>query len=137
MTTPPPDPGHAGLRPLSPYGEGYCRVCHFVVGLTYDGKLVGHTRGALLMNAAECKGSGARPPSVTPYGSRKAAFRLSSPDCWCPECKQTVATTRQGGMHVYARHSYRRMSAVAIPKMCVFTNRAVAPAGRDHGNERG
>lgn len=133
--TAPSDPGHSGLRPLSPYGEGYCRVCQFVVGLGYDGRLVPHKRGiASYGQEKDCNGSGRVPPKLTPYASRKAAFTVKAPDVWCPECKQWVTSSRQGGMQVYARHSRPRVGASVVPVMCPFTSRKVE---RDHGNERG
>lgn len=59
---------------LSEYGEGYCAVCKFVVGLNYDGQLERHSRGVMI-SPRECKGSLKKPPKVTPYASRSAAFR--------------------------------------------------------------
>lgn len=132
MATPPPEPPHSGVRPLSPWGEGYCRHCCFVVGLTYDGQLAEHTRGAQLMYPKPCKGGGTKAPKVTPYSSRKAAFRLSAPDVWCPACKQFVRSTRQGQAQVYERHPIPG-SATRLPS-CPYTMRLVE---RDHGSERG
>lgn len=71
---------HHGLRPLGPYGEGYCRVCHFVQALTSDGLIERHSRGALLVGPAQCKGSFTKAPKITPFASRKAQFRVEAPD---------------------------------------------------------
>jgi hypothetical protein len=126
---------------LSQWGEGYCSACQFVVGLTREGRLAEHTRGrhAVGMDyhntVKPCKGSGRKPPKVTPHMSRKAAFRLSAPDVWCPECKQSMTSVRQGGVQVYPRHSYPRTEAYfRPPKMC--PNTYLQP-GRDHSRERG
>jgi len=101
----PAEPVHTGVRPLSPHGEGYCRWCFFVVGLDHDGLLTAHERNGLYEAPKTCKGSGTRPPKVTPYASRKAAFLTRSPREWCPTCCQTVNTrtwTRSG--RVFVRH---------------------------------
>lgn len=107
-TAPEPAPDGGARRPtiLSPYGEGYCRWCLFVVGLGPDGKLDWHQRGnADPYNApAECKGSGTRPPKVTPYASEKARFVTKSPVAWCESCKQYVPVARKSGGMVYTRH---------------------------------
>lgn len=95
MTT----PDHSGVRPLSPYGEGYCRWCFFVVGLGPGSLLDQHFRGM-----KECPGSGTRPPEVTPYASRKAAFRVKAADAWCPGCGQKVPVTCRAGERVYGLH---------------------------------
>ena len=133
-------PVHHGLRPLGPYGEGYCRVCHFVQALTFDGLIERHSRGALLDGPAECKGSFTKAPKITPFASRKAMFRLKAPDAWCPECKRFVRSVTRGGVPVYARHS-----SVAAPWMCPYTMHrveqaqpdAARPAERDQSNTRG
>ena len=133
MAAPPPDPPHAGLRPLSPWGEGYCRWCFFVVGLNYAGQLAEHHRGiASYGQSKPCPGSYTKPPKITPYSSRKAAFRLKAPDAWCPACKQFVQSTRQAGDQVYARHPAPG-SITRLPT-CPYTMRLVE---RDHGSERG
>lgn len=77
---------------LGPYGEGYCRHCHFVVALWRDGTLIHHTRGpgGYGTPPAECKGSGRRPAKRTPVTSRKAAFRLKAHQGQCPVCDRTV-----------------------------------------------
>lgn len=112
--TPPPEPEHSGLRPLSPWGEGYCRWCHFVVGLTWEGQLVEHVRGAHGLDITNpCKGSFTKPPKVTPYASRKAAFRVKSEPAWCPKCRQFARTTRKGGVRTYTWHSRGPLAGAA------------------------
>lgn len=73
---------------LSPHGEGYCRACRFVVGLTEDGKMDHHMRGTVTdyghKGVAEmCKGSFKRPAKVTPYAAAKNRFitRLAKVTC--------------------------------------------------------
>lgn len=103
----PPTTEHTGVRPLSPNGEGYCRWCHFVVGLDEEGKLDQHRRGFARdweVSSKDCKGSGTKPPKVTPYASRKAAFRVGAPYAYCPLCKQQVKTERYTNTQVYALH---------------------------------
>lgn len=99
-------PVHTGLRPLSPFGEGYCRWCHFVIGLTFQGVIEQHTRSASMWRdeAEPCKGSYARPPKVTPYTSRKAAFRLTVPKEICPACTKEVRVTYWSGGYSYEQH---------------------------------
>ena len=105
MTTE-PDPPHTGVRPLSPYGEGYCRWCWFTVGLDCSGLLDGHSRGlAEYGQRKPCPGSLTRPPKRTPYSSRKAAFKVKAEEVWCPGCKSTVAVTVYRGERLYSRHT--------------------------------
>lgn len=73
---------------LSPYGEGYCRVCRFIVGLDENSLLDHHVRGTVTdyghKGVAEmCKGSFKRPAKVTPYYAAKNRFltRLSKVTC--------------------------------------------------------
>lgn len=103
MMTPPSEPERSSVRPLSPYGEGYCRWCFFIVGLECDGLLSPHQRG-LSSDRKECPGSDTRPPKMAPYASRKAAFRVKTDDAWCPGCGQKVRTTYQAGERVYGLH---------------------------------
>lgn len=85
---------HAGLRPLGPYGEGYCTTCHFIEPLDQHGRIEPHpTRKEGAYNIREtglCKGAGHRPPKVTPYFSRKAMFRVKTDLAPCPACRQRV-----------------------------------------------
>lgn len=74
---------------LGPYGEGYCPVCRFVVGLTPRGLLEGHYRGTMneyQTSSARCKGSDRRPAKKIPYASRKSAFRVRVAMDTCTEC---------------------------------------------------
>lgn len=82
---------------LSPYGEGYCRFCRFVVGLNEYGLLDGHRRGlsmegryAETSNAPLCKGSDRAPAKVTPYQSKKSAFRMNVAMGECRTCGRRV-----------------------------------------------
>jgi hypothetical protein len=96
-----------GPRPatiLSPYGEGYCRQCRFIVGLGPTGLLDYHSRGNVYGPPTVCDGGGRRPAKVTPYMSRKSVFKVRIPDDYCPGCKQVVPTTTHGGQIVYAKH---------------------------------
>lgn len=105
---------------LSEYGEGYCRVCHFVIGLTWQGVLGPHIRGAHglhLGDVGECKGSYKVPPKVTPCSSAKAMFRVTPTMAWCPDCKADVPTHLgiRGGSRSYGRHRVGPYS----PVLCV------------------
>lgn len=96
-----------GPRPatiLSPYGEGYCRQCRFIVGLGPTGLLDYHSRGNVYGPPTVCDGGGRRPAKVTPYMSRKSVFKVRIPDDYCRACKQTVPTTTHGGQAVFAKH---------------------------------
>jgi hypothetical protein len=126
------EPEHSGVRPLSPHGEGYCRWCHFIVGLTSDQRLVMHGRSSSLYRdeAKACAGSGTRPPKITPYASRKAAFRVKSPEAWCPVCWRMAPTTQHISGKVYARHSNPLLGG----GMCANVSRRIE---KDHGGERG
>lgn len=137
MTTPPPEPEHTGLRPLSPWGEGYCRYCHFVVGLTYDGLLVFHSRGAQLHSDAVCKGGGTKAPKVTPHSSRKAAFTTKSEKVGCHVCGREVHLLVDGRMTV---HSPSVSTLTRCPGGYHQPERGSARTDvpqRDHGSERG
>jgi hypothetical protein len=112
-----PEPPHTGLRPLSPHGEGYCTVCHFVVGRNRYGLLERHTRGAADYGipAAVCEGSDTKGSSRIPYASRLAAFTTRQPYTWCPECRQSVKAVRQKGVKVYALHPARKGGVIHCP----------------------
>lgn len=99
----PPDPEHSGLRPLGPYGEGYCRVCHFIIGLTANGLIERHTRGGQFA-PTECKGSFKKAPKLIPTTSKLAAFKTKAGLVLCPVCAQTVPLLADGRMngHVVA-----------------------------------
>lgn len=133
MTTPPPE--HSGIRPLGPYGEGYCRVCRFVVGLTADHLLEEHWRGkyANLGDGKACKGSYTRPPKVTPYASRKSAFRATATKVICPVCRREVVVMADGRLNVHTV-SYHRL---AYCEAGWHTYEAAQSLVRDHQSERG
>lgn len=108
---------------LSEFGEGYCRWCYFVVGLTPYGLLAPHTRGKNgdgwgAVDKA-CKGGDTAPPRVTPYSSRKAMFRVTPSTAYCPGCVREVPTAWISGVHVYADH---RMSPSVL---CDWRFRAI------------
>jgi hypothetical protein len=76
---------------LSPYGEGYCGRCAFVVGLDERGRLQTHARGVHDAGlATECPGGGRRPWKVQPYNSPKAAFRVLGKKADCPACGRKI-----------------------------------------------
>lgn len=129
-TPPEKEPEHSGLRPLSPWGEGYCRWCKFVVGLDYSGLLVPHVRGAQLQNQKACDGSGTRPPKVIPYMSRKAAFKTVARKERCHECSREVPVLSDGR---FAPHTV----AYRVTTACKGGSSFPRPPERDHGNERG
>lgn len=81
---------------LSEYGEGYCRLCQFVVGLDAAGRLLEHTRGNYGLGNRECEGGGGVPPRLTPYASRKAAFLVNPPKKRCRECGRRVVVMSNG-----------------------------------------
>lgn len=135
MTTPPPE--HAGLRPLGPHGEGYCRVCRFVVGLTADHLLEEHYRGkyANLGDGKACKGSYTRPPKVTPYASKRSQFRASATKVNCPVCRREVVVMADGRLNGHPSDPYRLNNHYC--KAGWHTYEAAQTLVRDHGNERG
>lgn len=90
---------------LSPFGEGYCRHCRFIVGLGPDGLLDRHCRGRHSRDryGAEleaCKGSNRRPvpPQRVPYWSRRSRFRYEPPMARCPRCGQDAKASTFGGL---------------------------------------
>lgn len=91
---------------LGPHGEGYCRACRFVVGLGPDGLLEGHTRGKGLAHPIACPGGDRRPAKVTPYASRKAAFRVNVPMGVCLRCVRTVEVEPDGRLIVHRVHPW-------------------------------
>lgn len=135
MATPPPD--HSGLRPLGPYGEGYCPKCRFVVGLTDAGRLEKHWRMVFPdrepISRDACKGSYTRPPKVTPYASRKAAFKVTIPGVYCPVCGRRTRVLRDGRMN---GHVINPGSPIDCPASWKTFEEARSMV-RDHGSERG
>lgn len=92
-----PEPVHTGLRPLGPYGEGYCTVCHFIEPLTVLGVIEPHYRGLGLSAAIQtCPGSYKTPPKLTPVTSRRAAFRRVAPTVACTVCGGDAAIRLDG-----------------------------------------
>ena len=94
----------AGETILSPYGEGYCRRCCFIIGLGPDGRLDHHSRGNVYGEPKVCEGGGRPPAKVTPYASRKSAFKVRVPEDFCPGCRRLVPTTTHGGQIAFAKH---------------------------------
>jgi hypothetical protein len=101
---------------LSPYGEGYCRYCRFIIGLGPDGLLERHFRGRHSRDRfgdelKACKGSDRRPApaSRVPYWARKSRFRYEAPVARCPKCKQDAKVTTFNGSDTYyfLRHHAR------------------------------
>lgn len=125
--TPPPEPRPPTI--LGEYGEGYCRFCHFVVALDRFGLLITHKRGVGSLLTEPCKGSGKRPPKVTPVTSRKAMFRTDPPRVRCELCGQDAVVTPLGA---FGRHWH------GPARLCENTGRRPpAPPGRNHSGERG
>lgn len=111
---------------LSEWGEGYCRWCQFVVGLTHWGKLATHYRGrGLRYEDKLCPGSLKAPAKRTPYSSRTAAFRVTPRQVWCEACEKPAPTTHAGGYWVYSRHWMPKLSPLAVPLVCENAYRAV------------
>lgn len=79
---------------LSDFGEGYCRVCRFILGLDEKGRLVPHVRGIepayTSIARKPCDGSGRAPAKVTPITSRKSAFSTLARTERCPECSRQI-----------------------------------------------
>ena len=100
---------------LGPYGEGYCRWCQFVIGLTELGVLNEHRRGVRSGRIVDpCEGSHTVPPKLTPYASKKARFTCTGPVAYCPDCLQTVSYHAfESGTKVFMRHW---AGAVICPK---------------------
>lgn len=109
---------------LSEFGEGYCRHCIFVVGLDQDGMLLAHTRGH--GGTQVCKGSVTRPPKLTPYASKKAAFRTKAEMVQCPVCRRQVPLLVDG-----------RMGSHAGLSTTYCKGGYNYPSFRDHEGERG
>lgn len=84
------------LRPLSELGEGYCRVCHFIEPLQYDGKIAQHYRGVHSAGSYLCDGSYTTPPRVAPKESRLAAFRVTPRVTVCTWCRTEVKVSSEG-----------------------------------------
>lgn len=129
--TPPPE-----RRPetiLGVYGEGYCRHCHFIEALDENGLIITHGRGLGNFVQPTCKGSGKRPPKLTPYRSALAAFRVTAPTATCPVC-QTVQD-----LHTYASGPvFIRHWTSGGADLCRGVGRAPdPPPGRDYGSTRG
>lgn len=120
---------------LGPFGEGYCRVCRFVIGLDEYGLLDPHTRGGHGGLAARpCKGSSRTPPKLTPYSSRLSAFRASPRKLDCPVCGQNVVVLADGRI---SGHTIPRSISTSCKGGWHTVESAYALRPRDHTNERG
>ena len=124
MTQP---PEHSGLRPLGPYGEGYCRVCHFILALTADGLIERHSRGSQI-SPRECKGSWRKAPKLTPMTSKLAAFKTKAELVECTKCRRFVPTMSDGRLNGHT-------TALNTSTFCKGGYNL--PGARDHGGERG
>lgn len=118
---------------FSTFGEGYCRVCHFVEPLDVGGRIEAHPkhRGGAYGEAGSCAGTGKRPPTVTPWFSRLAMFRTKAETVECPLCQRKVRVAADGRMygHTVAFNTLTSCAGGYRP--------APQPPGRDHGRERG
>jgi hypothetical protein len=121
-----PDPRPPTI--LGPHGEGYCKVCHFIVGLDRNGLLINHKRGIDSIAGGICKGSLKVPPKLTPITSKLAAFKTSAPVRRCPYCVEDVSLT---SLKTFSRH----WSQPSV--MCQGSGRFPPVPGRDHSGERG
>lgn len=136
-----PDPRPPTI--LSEFGDGYCRVCHFIVGLGADGLLLTHTRGAHGLAAKygeanpQCEGSGKPPTKLTPLTSRLAAFSTKPRTGTCPTCGQTVVIDASGRWVMHGKapgiYDWCKMSQ----KLYAKPRGPLRPHERNHGTERG
>lgn len=97
---------------LSPYGEGYCKVCRFIEPLDPDGRIEEHFRSGdqeAGRDPIPCKGSHRWPPASVPYRSTLSAFRLTPRKALCPKCGRTVGIS-SGARPLYYRHAPRTMA---------------------------
>lgn len=81
---------------LSPFGEGYCGRCAFVVGLDPTGMLSHHSRGRYDQfdgPGTRCPGGGRPAWKRTPYYSAKARFSATGGKALCTACKRGVPVT--------------------------------------------
>lgn len=108
---------------LSPYGEGYCRTCRFIIGLGPEGRLDKHDR-----YGKSCTGSFAKPPKLIPYRSRKSAFTTVPVKRKCSRCGQDAPLLADGR---YAPHP-----APLLP-LCLGSYTYPPAPERDHSSERG
>lgn len=88
---------------FSPHGDGYCKECHFVVGLEEDGLLEVHYRGASLKAYVRepCPGSDTRPGRRQPKESRNAAFTTKGTRNTCGVCFRKVTVRPAGPQSTY------------------------------------
>lgn len=94
---------------LSPYGEGYCKVCRFIVGLGPDGLIEEHTRldpeSVHSVGRKPCPGGDRTPPKRIPYAAGKNRFLTRSKRVECPYCKRTVKVRSHSSGQYYADHT--------------------------------
>lgn len=131
MTAPEPRPPAI----LGEYGEGYCRYCHFVEALDQHGLLLEHRRGIGNVAKDRCKGSGKKPPRLTPVTSKLAAFRTTMETALCSYCDQYQSVMTYTSGPIFARHWQAGIQSV----LCEGTGRT-APASqraRNHAGDRG
>jgi hypothetical protein len=98
---------------LSPYGEGYCRHCRFIIGLDASGRLDKHIRGPVaaswdVSTRKACKGGGRAPAKVTPYYSRLSMFRTRAKKDYCRGCQQQISIRHDGTFELHATKDYVR-----------------------------
>lgn len=129
-------PARPNPRPwFSTFGEGYCRVCHFVEPLDLAGRIEPHPRhrstGFGVGEGGTCSGTGKRPPTVTPWFSRLAMFRTKAEMAECPVCQRKVQVLADGRLsgHTVAFNTLTSCAGGYRP--------APTAPGRDHQNERG
>lgn len=95
---------------LSPYGEGYCRTCQFIVGLDERGRLEKHWRGRTGVcyepDPPACSGGGKRPGRRVPYWTVRGRFYYDPWRAQCPACNQeTKVLPIAGGLYWGIHHT--------------------------------
>lgn len=101
---------------LSPYGEGYCRVCRFIVGLDASGLIERHTRldpESIHSGARKpCPGGDRTPPKRIPLTAGKSRFRIRGKKTECPLCHRRVRVNTFTSGEYIARHTQTPWTAI-------------------------
>lgn len=121
---------------LGPFGEGYCRHCRFIEGLTEDGLINEHQRGMSQQweTPKSCPGSLTVPPKLTPYSSKKSAFRSWATTGECPECRRRMEVMKtETGNYFLPYHTYGYGTGV---QRCPKSGAAPKPASVRIGGAR-
>lgn len=101
---------------LSPYGEGYCRVCRFIVGLNANGLVERHTRldpeSAWGWGRKLCPGRDRTPPKRIPFAAGKSRFRIHAKKTECPLCHRRVRVNTFTSGEYITRHTPTPWTAI-------------------------